>query len=95
MAIRDNKDYIRVLVYSYYITITGWGVLLRHDEHIDSTVATHLHQSFCFQIMQQPDPQPIPLRIRTAPSPVGTTIPYNDNYTNSSKDGLGEDNPKP
>ena len=27
---RDNKDCIRVLVYSYYTTITGWGVLLRY-----------------------------------------------------------------
>ena len=24
MTLRDNKDYIRVLVYSYYTTITGW-----------------------------------------------------------------------
>ena len=32
MTIRDNKDYIRVLLYSYYATITGWGVLLR-DRH--------------------------------------------------------------
>ena len=24
----DNKDYIRALLYSYYTTITGWGVLL-------------------------------------------------------------------
>ena len=29
LTIRDNRDYIRVLLYSYYITITGWGVLLR------------------------------------------------------------------
>ena len=29
VAITDNKDYVRVLVYSYYTTITGWGVLLR------------------------------------------------------------------
>ena len=28
VTIRDNKDYIRVLLYSYYATITGWGVLL-------------------------------------------------------------------
>ena len=25
VAIGDNRDYIRVLSYSYYITITGWG----------------------------------------------------------------------
>ena len=25
---RDNRDYIRVLLYSSYTTITGWGVLL-------------------------------------------------------------------
>ena len=30
VTIRDNKDYNRVLVYSYYSTITGWGVLLRY-----------------------------------------------------------------
>ena len=32
MTIRDNTDYIRVLLYSYYITITGWGVLLRDSK---------------------------------------------------------------
>ena len=25
VSMRDNKDYIRILVYSYYTTITGWG----------------------------------------------------------------------
>ena len=25
MAIRDNEDDIKVLLYSYYTTITGWG----------------------------------------------------------------------
>ena len=32
VAIRDNnnKDYIRVLLYSFYTTITLWGVLLRN-----------------------------------------------------------------
>ena len=28
VTIIDNKDYIRVLLYPYYTTITGWGVLL-------------------------------------------------------------------
>ena len=28
VAIRDNKDYIRVLLYSYYTTNREWGVLL-------------------------------------------------------------------
>ena len=27
-TIRANKDYIRVSLYSYYTTITGWGVLI-------------------------------------------------------------------
>ena len=31
MTIGDNRDYIRVLLYSYYTTITGWGVLLRDN----------------------------------------------------------------
>ena len=30
VTVRDNGDYIRVLLYSYYTTITGWGVLLRY-----------------------------------------------------------------
>ena len=40
VTIRDNQDYIRVLLHSYYTTITGWGVLLRYtlnhvlDPHI-------------------------------------------------------------
>ena len=25
VTIRDNRDHIRVLFYSYYTTITGWG----------------------------------------------------------------------
>ena len=25
VTIMDNKDYIRVRLYSYYTTITGWG----------------------------------------------------------------------
>ena len=29
-TIKDSKEYIRVLLYSYYTTITGWGVLLRY-----------------------------------------------------------------
>ena len=33
VAIRDNRDYIRVLLYSYYPTITGWGVLLMCGTH--------------------------------------------------------------
>ena len=30
VAIGDNQDYIKVLSYSYYTTITGWGVLLNN-----------------------------------------------------------------
>ena len=30
VSIGDNRDYLRVLFYSYYTTITGWGVLLRY-----------------------------------------------------------------
>ena len=31
MTIGDNRDHFRVLLYSYYTTITGWGVLLRSN----------------------------------------------------------------
>ena len=38
VTIMENKDYIRVLLYSYSTTITGWGpgVLLSyaHVEHV-------------------------------------------------------------
>ena len=30
VTIMDNKDYITVLLYSYYTTNTGWGVLPRY-----------------------------------------------------------------
>ena len=30
VTIGDNRAYIRVLLYSCYTTITGWGVLLRY-----------------------------------------------------------------
>ena len=33
VTIADNRDYIRVLSYSYYTTITGWGVLLSYRFH--------------------------------------------------------------
>ena len=32
VTIRDNKDYSSVLFYSYYTTITGWGVFLMNME---------------------------------------------------------------
>ena len=34
VTIMDNKDYIRVLLYSYDTTITGWGVLLRDASYV-------------------------------------------------------------
>ena len=42
VTIRDNRDYIRVLLYSYYTTITGWGVLLMNsvDENFMGPSAT-------------------------------------------------------
>ena len=36
VTIMDNKDYIRVLLYSYYTTITGWGVLLRDVQRVQT-----------------------------------------------------------
>ena len=38
MTIGDNRDYIRVLLYSYYTTITGWGVLLRFSVDLEGKV---------------------------------------------------------
>ena len=37
VTIGDNRDYIRVLMYSYYTAITGWGVLLRHTVEKDQS----------------------------------------------------------
>ena len=31
MTIRDNRDYTRIVLYSYYTNITGWGVHLRQS----------------------------------------------------------------
>ena len=31
VTIGDNKDYIRVLLYSYSTTIIGWGILLGYN----------------------------------------------------------------
>ena len=38
MTIRDNKDHTRVLLYSDYIAITGWGVLLMYSMFPSSTL---------------------------------------------------------
>ena len=54
VTIRDNRDYIRVLVCSYYTTITGWGVLLRYtwaaqpgSESTDQEAGRHLAHGGC------------------------------------------------
>ena len=33
MILKDDKDSIRVLLYSHYTTITGWAVLLKKTLH--------------------------------------------------------------
>ena len=38
MTTRDNRDYMRVLLYSYYTTITGWGVLLKYTYQVPLTL---------------------------------------------------------
>ena len=43
MTIGDNKDYIRVRLYSYYTTITGWGVFLRNSTNNHSRSNTKIH----------------------------------------------------
>ena len=42
VTIRDNRDYIRVLLSSYYTTITGWGVLLTYPPCPRGILATSL-----------------------------------------------------
>ena len=34
MTIRDNKDYIRVLLEAYFSTITGWGGPPMHPPNV-------------------------------------------------------------
>ena len=46
-TIRDNRDYIRVLSYSYYTT--GWGILLRH--HIGVQVPYGAHRWICCGVL--------------------------------------------
>ena len=32
VIIRDNRDFMRVLLYSHYTTTTGWVVLLKYGD---------------------------------------------------------------
>ena len=48
VIIGDHKDYIRVPLHSYYITITGWGVLLSQNciaEEVTILVTRHTRVS--------------------------------------------------
>ena len=47
VTIRDNRDDIRVLLSSYYTTITGWGVLLTHTLNSTPTVNHGLEIAPC------------------------------------------------
>ena len=49
MTIRDNRDYIRVLFYSHYTTITGWGVLLKYNSY------GGLSRPKCFRLQEMND----------------------------------------
>ena len=46
----DNKDYIRVLLYSYYTTITGWGVLLMYPETAHKAASRGFPLGFWFNV---------------------------------------------
>ena len=39
VTIRDNKDLIRVLLYSSYITITGWAVIPLSGQFVDCAIS--------------------------------------------------------
>ena len=45
VTIMDNTDDIRVLLYSYYTPIAGWGVLLRNTEQPQEN---HAEKAFSF-----------------------------------------------
>ena len=49
-SIRENKDYIGVLFYSYYTTIAGWGVLLIHIPSRDECRTRYLTWPRCFGV---------------------------------------------
>ena len=63
MTVRDNRDFIRVLLYSYHTTITGWGVLLSNathknisrendsDEKSKSTNSNHEHENIVLTVV--------------------------------------------
>ena len=38
MTLRDNKEYLRVLAYSYYATITGWVPLSYVNYSLNSSL---------------------------------------------------------
>ena len=54
MTIRDIRDYIRALVYSYYNAITGWEVLSYRDRKLSSfTLPTREGRYSCAQALVQ------------------------------------------
>ena len=49
VTMKDNKDYVRVLSYPYYTTVTGWGVhLLSKNVRICFPILAFLQMLFCF-----------------------------------------------
>ena len=48
LTIGDIRDYIRVLLYSNYTTITGWGVLLRHFTMASAAIPLDLNSKITF-----------------------------------------------
>ena len=52
VAVRDNKDYIRVLVYSYCTTLTGWGVLPIYTIHVHKGLRREKHLSHCLNSLR-------------------------------------------
>ena len=66
VAIKDNKDYIRVLSDSQNTTITGWGVLLRYVSLVYGKSST---QKFAQKSKPGRNYRPDPYRIRINPEP--------------------------
>ena len=53
VTVGDNRDYIRVLLCSYYTTITGWGVLLKQTPTLLMSISADLPHTLCMPEVQK------------------------------------------
>ena len=78
VTIKENRDYNRVLLYSFYTTITGWGVLLNYFDRTSGFAAQGTPQKNKPDFVNRKFPKP-------ESRPKGTLNPYCLQETLASK----------